>query len=566
MPRETSGGIELALFAPYNDEVLLRGSWDSFEPAPMTRGKDGWWRASLKLPDGDYVYQFRVKSKSWFAEGQHVDVPDPRAVELTEYPFENACLRVRKGQRVMTEYKWKHDDKPLPPNERLVIYELHVGDFTGGPGDEPQRGQRKGHFRDAIEKLDYLAELGINCIEFMPVNEFPFERSWGYQPYSLFAVENTYGGPDDFCALVDECHARGIRVFMDAVFNHMHPESPLAQIDHNYWFHQEAPHPPDQRYGPDFNYEHWDDTLKIHPARQYVRDAVIHWLETFHIDGIRFDATYLINNYDVLRDLQDEINRSVKQIKPFLTIAENLPQNPAVCGPDGPLDAAWHENLYYQLNPTILGIERYGRHPYNLDALIGVIDLRLDGFASAECVVNYIDNHDKDRILWELGAVANTFDAAAFRRMKLGASLLMTIPGIPMIWMGQEFGEAAPKTLDWQRLDWSLLENETNRSLLNHYRMLIDLRKTTPALQGSAFEVIGRDDGRAILAFKRWNDQGNLVVVVANLKDQYAGEFTFGWPDNGTWHERVWNYDVEVHNNSLTDTLGESEVKIYVKK
>ncbi len=566
MPPNNNTGIEFALFAPYNEEVSLRGSWNNFEPQPMTRGKDGWWRASVPLDDGDYAYRFRVRSKSWFAPGEYKEVADPRATELTEDPFENACLKVRRGQRVITAHQWKHDNTPLPPNERLVIYELHVGDFTGGPGDEPEKGQRKGRFVDVIDRLDYLADLGINCIEFMPVNEFPHERSWGYEPFSLFAVENTYGSADDFCRLVDECHARGIRVFMDAVFNHMHPDSPLAQIDHDYWFHHEPPHPPDQRYGADFNYEHWDPNLNIHPARQYVKDALRHWLEHFRIDGIRFDATYLINNYDILRELQAEVDNTVEKIKPFLTIAENLPQNPAVCGPEGPLDAAWHENLYYQLNAAILGVERNGRQPHNIDALLQVIDCTRDGFSSPRDVVNYIDNHDKDRILWELGAHAFTFDAAAFRRMKLGAALLLTMPGLPMIWMGQEFGEAAPKTLDWQRLDWALLKNEANRNLRDYYRKLIHLRTSTPALYGETFELCGRYDDRGIFAFKRWNNEGNVAVIVANLMDQYAGEFTFGWPDNGAWRECVWDYDVEVHNNSLTDTLAESEVKIYVKK
>lgn len=179
--------------------------------------------------------------------------------------------------------------------------------------------------------------------------------------------------------------------------------------------------------------------------------------------------------------------------------------------------------------------------------------------------MNYIDSHDKDRILWELGEHAHLFDDTAFRRLKLGFGLLLTAPGVPMIWMGSEFGEAAPKTLDSQRLDWALLQNPRNEGLRQHVASLIKLRTSTPALTSNTFEVCGVDHQRALLAFKRWTNEGSLVVVVANLRDQHAGDFTFGWPDSGVWHEHVYNYDVRVENNTLTDTLGESEVKVYVK-
>ena len=559
-----SQGIEFSLFAPYNEEVALKGSWNNWQPIPMQKDKDGWWQITVPLADSDYEYKFTVKSKSYFMEGQTVDISDPRAPELTPTTFENAIARVRGGKRIVHEHKFKHDDRPLPSNDQLVIYEMHIGDFTGGPGDD---APTKGTYNDVIRKLDYLKDLGLTAIEVMPVNEFPSPRSWGYNPHSLFAVENTYGTPTDFARLVDECHKQGIRVIMDVVFNHMAEDAPLTKIDYTYWFHKDNPHPPDQRFGPDFNYEFYDEKLGIWPARQEVRDAVLYWMENFHIDGFRLDATYLIANYDMLYFLHETVFREAhEQDKPFYTIAENLPQDPTIATPHGPLDAAWHENFYYQLNATILGQERLGRHPYDLDGLICVMEPQCEGFGGAFNVVNYTDNHDKDHLMWELGAHANTFDDAAFRRMKLGFSLLMTSPGMPMIWMGDEFGEAAPKTLDWQRIDWALLNNDRNNDLKEHVEGLIKLRTSTPALQGDGFEVMGKHYDRGLLAFKRWDGKGGLVVVVANLKDSYAGDFTFGWPENGRWHEYVYDYDVNVENNTFTDSLAESAVKIYVRK
>jgi 1,4-alpha-glucan branching enzyme len=557
-------GIEFRLFAPYNEEVALLGSWNNWQRIPMSKDDKGWWHTWVPLSDGEYTCRFGLKSKSYFMVDQWVEVADPRAARLTmEFP-EAACLTVKNGKRVVTTYQWKHDDKPLPSNDALVIYELHVGDFSGGPGDD-QDGKPKGRFQNVIDKLDYLAELGINAIELMPCNEFPGERSWGYNPRSIFAVENNYGTPDDLCRLVDECHGRGIRVIHDGVYNHSEDKAPLTQIDYTYWYYRDNPDEPYNRFGPKFDYEHFDENLNVFPARQHVRDAILFWIDNFHIDGIRFDATYLIKHHDFLGWLHSEIFQHIKG-KPFYTIAENIPQDPSIAGPNGPLDAAWHENFAQQLMSTVIGLPNDGRQPFDIDGLINVLDPRKDGFGGAYNVVNYIDNHDRERIMWELGNIAHLFDEPAFRRNKLGISLLLTAPGDPMIYMGQEFGESAAKTTDWQRIDWSLLQNERNADLKRYYSGLIFLRKTNRALQSNTFEAIDCDRERAILGFKRWDDGGGVVVVVANLRDVFAGEIKVGnWPGDGKWHEYHNNYDVEVQGGILTDSLAESEVKIYVK-
>lgn len=562
MSDQQAAEAEFALFAPYNEHVALVGDWNGWEPIPMTRGDDGWWRVSVPLADGDYQYKFQVKSKSYFAEGELVTIADPRSLVVSD-DYENTCITVKNGRRVLAEHQWQHDDHPLPSNPELVIYELHVQDFSGGPGDD-QAGP-KGRFQDTIDKLDYLVELGINAIELMPVSEFPGEHGWGYNPRYLFAVEKSYGTPDDLCRLVDECHARGIRVILDGVYNHTEVSTPLAHIDHNYWYYGESPDAPEHQWGPKFNYEFYDPELDCWPARQFVLDAILHWIAHFHIDGIRFDATAIIKNYDVLNWLQAAIYQHLNGSKPFITIAEHVPQDPSVTGLEGPLDAAWHENFSKQIMCTIVGREQDGRQPYNLDALVSVIDPRRDGFASAQNVVNYIDNHDQDRIMWQLGQ-AGIIDDPAFRRVKMGAAILLTAPGMPMLWMGQEFGESAPRTQERQPIDWALLQNERNADLQRAYRGLIYLRKTTPALQADTFDVVHLDQERCIMAYKRWNDEGNIVVVVANLLDQFAGEVEIpNWPGDGTWHEYTHDYDVEVGGGVLRDSLAESEVKVYIK-
>ncbi len=555
------GGVPFELFAPYNDYVALIGSWNDWEPIEMVRGDDGWWRVSVPLEDGEHEYKFVVRSLSYFSPGELVQVPDPRAARVTPDTYENACVRVVNGQRVITTYEWKHDDVPLPENTQLVIYEMHIGDFRGGPGDE-EAGW--GRFETVIEKLDYLVELGINAVELMPVTEFPGREGWGYVPRSLFAVENSYGQPDDLCRLVDECHARGIRVILDGVYNHGEDNTPLAKIDYAYWYYQENPDEPHVQWGPKFNYYHYDDNLGIWPARDYVRDAIRYWIEHFHIDGIRFDATAIIDNYEVLQWLRDEVRKSVADMKPFFAIAEHVPEDPTVAGLDGPMDAAWHESFSKQLMCTLLGRDAHGCQPYNMDNIARVLNPREEGYESPYNVINYIDNHDQDRIMWQLGQ-AGFIDDPAFRRVKLGAAILLTAPGIPMIWMGQELGESHEKTLARQPIDWALLQNERNADLMRTYAGLVALHKQAPALNSDTFELIHLDRERAILAFKRWTDEGNIVVTVANLKDEYAGEVEIGnWPEGGPWHEYLNDYDVEIHDGVLRDTLAESEVKIYV--
>jgi 1,4-alpha-glucan branching enzyme len=561
---QDSTGVEFRLFAPYNNAVNLIGDWNNWQPISMTKDDKGWWQIQVPLRDGNYLYQFQVQSKSFFQVDQWVTIADPRAVSLTpEFP-EKTRLTVKNGKRTPTTYQWKHDDKPLPANDQLVIYELHVGDFTGGVGDE--NNPHKGTFQGVIDRLDYLADLGIDAIELMPCNEFPGERSWGYNPRSIFAVENNYGTPDDLCRLVDECHARGIRVIHDGVYNHSEEKGPLTQIDHDYWYHHDNPDEPAQRFGPKFNYEHFDENYQVWPARQHVRDAILFWIDNFHIDGVRFDATYLIRHHEFLDWLHDEIFRHIK-VKPFYTIAENIPQDPSIAGPNGPLDAAWHENFKQQLAATVIGVTKDGREPFNLDALGAVMNPATDGFSGAFNVVNYIDNHDHNRIMYDLGDIGKTFDGPAFRRSKLGAALLMTAPGVPMIWMGQEIGFAAPKSMDWTRVDWALLNNEGNADLFRYYKGLIHLRKNTPTLQGeNGFEVICADHERCIFAYKRWDNAGGIVVVVANLQGKFAGDVHVGkWPGDGKWHEYINNYDVDVSGGVLNDTLAESEVKIYIK-
>lgn len=555
--------IPFALLAPYNEDVQLLGEWDGWNKHPMERGADGVWRIEIPLVDGDYEYKFSLKSKSYFADGQQVEIADPTAIELGKTTRDNALVRVRNGHISPVNHTWQHADIPLTPNRDLVIYEMHLGDFCGGPGDIDDQ---PGTFRRAIDKLDYLVDLGINAIELMPVTEIPDSNYWGYSQRSLYAVENRYGTPDELAEFVDACHGRGIRVIIDAVFNHMDTDSPLTMIDHNYFFYGENPDGAELQFGPKFNFEFHDDALGLWPARQHVMGAIHAWLDLFHIDGYRFDATRAIKYFDLLDWFNDEAHKR-ENFKPFVTIAEHIPQDPSVAGPGGPVDAAWHDNFFRQMCATTLGAEWEGRSPFDTDAVLNLMDGRNEGFGSPYNTIHYLSTHDQDHTMFLMGAHANIFDEAAFRRNKLGATLVFTAPGIPMIWMGEEFGQPTPRTPGRQPLIWALLGGERNKGLLDHHKTLIALRKQNPALTGENYQPLLSDRERGLLAFKRWDDGGNLVVVAANLSNTSGAEISIPLENiaDGRWRECVYGYDIEASNGVLRDGLHEAEAKIYVR-
>ena len=173
-------GVEFALFAPYNEDVKLIGSFSDWEPLEMTRGEDGYFRTRVELEDGTYTYKFRVKSQSPFAQDEQVDVVDPYATSIEDSAEQNGIVRIEGGKRILDTYTWRHDDVPLPANADLVIYELHVSDFASG------EDEARGGYLGVVDKLDYLVDLGVNAIELMPVTEFPRRPLLGLQPALLF--------------------------------------------------------------------------------------------------------------------------------------------------------------------------------------------------------------------------------------------------------------------------------------------------------------------------------------------------------------------------------------------
>lgn len=547
-----ASSIEFQLFAPYNKGAVLKGCFSDWQDIQMEKGEDGYFRTSVELEDGTYQYKFRVQSKSWFLEpDQLVDVTDPYATGVIDDETQNGVMRIKDGQRIVDTYTWQHDDKPLPPNHELVIYEMHIGDFSGGEDDPYPRGQ----FKHVVEKLDYLCELGINALQLMPMMEYPGDYSWGYNVRHFFALESNYGETEELKHLIDQCHSRGIRVIVDGIFNHSESEHPLTQIDHDYWYHHEPPH--EFSWGPEFNYEHYDENLDIKPAWKFIGDVVRFWIEEYHIDGIRYDAAKQIENYDFMHWITEKAHKKAGD-KPFYNVAEHIPETPSITNTDGPVDGCWHDSFAYCLKDHIFG------DTFDLDRLKDALDGKRQGFMGTVNIVNYLTSHDQERLMVEL-ADHEIFDEVAFKRIKFGVALLITAVGIPLILMGEEFGEYKPLKPESSKLDWTLLKNEGSQGLLDYYKGLIRLRKENHALYTDNIDFFYEDPEAKVLGYIRWNDEGSQLIIIANFSDHFLEGYAVSQiPESGTWHEWTRDYDVEVVEGKLELDLGEYEAKVLV--
>lgn len=528
------------------------GMW-SDQPIPMLKGKDGYFTTSVELADGCYEYKFQVQSKSWFFEkDQVVEIADPYGTNVND-ETKLATVQIKNGKVVLDDYKWKFDGSPLVPNNELVIYELHVGDFSGGEDDSDPRGR----IRHVIEKLDYLADLGVNAIELMPVKEFPGDYSWGYTPTHFFSVERAYGTSRDLRDLVDQAHEKGIRVFVDGIYNHGSTETPLAHIDHDYWFHHE-PTNKEHAWGPQFNYEHFDAALNIHPARKFISENVRYWIENYHIDGIRYDAAKQLGSFEGMKMMRDTA-LSAAGSKPFINIAEYLPEDPILVANDGPMDACWQDQFFWRITKKL-----YHHENVSMSELEEVLDPRRRGFSDCTQVVNYLSNHDHRRTMPKL-ADEGIFEDEAFARSHLAATILMTAVGIPMIWMGEEFGEYKSRTMESAKLDWKLLGGEKNRNLFNHYKRLIELRKKNEALRLNDISFFHKNEESGVIGYVRWSEGGKRVVVVANLSPTPLYDYSIdSFPCSGEWHEWIADTKIHVSDDRLVTTLGSFEGKVYV--
>ena len=544
---------EFRLFAPNNIGAVLIGDFGKWADQRMTKGEDGYFRITLKLADGAYQYRFKIQSKSWFnTEDDWKTITDPYATNV-DPESQNSILILKDGVKIVDDFVWTSDATPLPENDSIVIYEMHVGDFSGGEED----GFTRGKYTDVIAKLDYLADLGINAIELMPLKSNPGDFNWGYSPTHYFTPEESYGTTAELKELIDKCHGLGIRVIVDGVYNHASTDNALTQIDHDYWFRREGKDPA-QNWGPEFNYEFRDEKLGIIPALEFILNSVRFWIFEYRIDGIRFDAAKQINNLDALGSFVKNA-REMAEMKPFFTVAEFIPPTPEITEPQGPVESCWNDSFMYGL------VEYLGGEALNLEKIKDALDSKRMGFENGTSVTNYLANHDQNRLFRKLGE-KGILDEELYIRAKLGALLLMTAVGVPMIWMGEEFGESALISEQSNKIDWTLLENDANKDLFNYYKSLINLRTTHAAFRSANIDFFHEDAVAGVLCFHRFDDEGNNVAIVLNLSDETRDDYTIpNFPLDGPCHEWIGDLEIEITGNKFTTGISRRSGLVIVR-
>lgn len=513
------GWITFALFAPGKQSVSLMGefnNWDRHSDLLQPTDEGLWW-IKKQFEPGGHTYQFVV-------DGDIV-ICDPYATLLAEGAEQGPPRAVVEVGRV--PYRWRHETWSGPAFNDLIIYELHVGDFSP-----------EGNFQGLIDRLDYLQDLGINAIELMPVFEFAgTEYVWGYNPAYFFAVEKSYGQPDDLRRLIDEAHDRNIAVILDLVLAHTAQRHPFNEM----YLYEESPW-----YGPglgelnQFGFPMLDYTKEA--AQAFARDVQAYWLQEFRVDGFRYDYLNGIGYKD------DQgipfLVRSAREVRPAVhLIGEFSPENPgAVAAAD--LSGAWHVMASYALKALLREGEFNGVHWDDFAGALMVLDPWQRGYQAAANVINYMESHDEERVMTDIQEAGLEEDRAR-HKSALGASVLFTMPGQPMLYHGQEWGEATRRTLDPNPIDWGRLETEGGRGLFEHYCRLAHLRQAHPALRSENYSLDALDSERKTVVYHRWNDEGDEVVVAVNFSPVKQG-LEIPFPRSGRWQEVLSGHIVDV--------------------
>ncbi len=561
-------GVAFRVWAPNAQAVSVVGSFNGWNPEadPMEPEADGHWFAHVAEASVGDEYRFSLDT-----EAGRLSRIDPWVRAVTS-SIGNGLIEDPEA------FEWGDDQPVRPPVNRMVIYELHVGSYGAVlPG-------RVGTFDDAIERLDHLVQLGVNAVELMPVAEFAGDRSWGYNPAHPFAVEQAYGGSDGLRRFVRAAHARGLSVILDVVYNHFGPtDLDLWRFDGwsehgggGIYFYND-----DRRTTP------WGDTRPDYgrpEVRAYILANLASRVRDFHLDGVRVDMTPYMYTRDGAPDspaihegwsLLQALRSTLDEVDPeVLLIAEDLQNNAAITAPldagGAGFDAQWDARFVHPVRAALITPSDEAR---DLRAVIDALEARDHDNPFARVI--YTESHDavangSARVPEEIHPGAAD-SRESQKRATLGAALVLTAPGIPMLFQGQAlladryFRDDVP--LDWRRA-------EVFGGIVALFRDLIalrlDLAGDCAGLVGPHIEVFHVDEANKTVAYRRWfhGGPGDEVIVVANLSGRAFDDYVLRAPTQGVWRLRFnsdWRGYSEVFDgtesvSASTDDAGELHV------
>lgn len=527
-----SGDTTFRVWAPNAASVSIAGTFNGWNTTanPMASETGGMWSVDVGGDLRGEGYKYVINGSLW--------KNDPRATDVTN----------SVGHSLVTAphtYSW--GSFSMPGWHELVIYEMHIGTYNDAPGGNP------GTWQTAISKLDHLENMGINAVEVLPIAEFAGDFSWGYNPAHPFAPESIYGDPEDMKDFVDACHQRGIAVIVDVVYNHLGPSDlDMWRFDGTssgsyggiYFFQDwRAPTP-------------WGDTRPDYgrgEVRTYLRDNALYWLNEFNADGLRWDSTVNIRtqnnggggNIPDGWSLMQWINDEIDSASPWkISIAEDLQNNDYLTKSTGAggagFDSQWDSDFVHPIRDAIIEGTDANRDMFSVRDAIAKVD---NGDRLKRVI--YTESHDevangKARVPEEIWP-GNATSWYSKKRSTLGAALVFTSPGIPMIFQGQEFLEDG-YFQDTDPLDWS--KATTHAGIVDLYTDLIALRKNaagkTAGLRGNGVNVHHVNNTNKLVAFHRWDNGGNGddVIVVANFSGTGYTSYNIGFPSAGSWKVR----------------------------
>lgn len=571
-------GATFRVWAPGAHSVHVIGDFNNRERSDaslLTRDEHGHWRGFIRGARDRHRYLFYVKG-----DGGEDPKRDPYAREL-QTPFPSDCI-IRTP-----DFPWHETGYVTPQFHDFVIYQLHVGSFF-----TPNLPRKPGTFLDVARKIPHLADLGITAIQLLPIQEFQTVFSQGYNGTDYFAPEMDYAvedadlGPyvghvnalldakgvrhyavDDLRgemnqlkALIDLCHLHGLAVLLDVVYNHAGGDFGDQSL---YFFDRQS------TAGGNRNSLYFTATghaggLVFDYGKPEVRDFLIQnakfFLDEYRVDGFRYDQVSVIDHDGAphgWRFCQD-LTSTVRHHRPgALEKAEYWNVNPYVVTtpPQGAgFDTTLTDGLRIAIRDVIGTASQPDERPLNMTGLAR--GLWPDGFSDQWRFVQGPENHDivkhdREQRIARLGHPSDPRSWYGRSRARVATGISLTAPGIPMLFMGQEFLEDKPWSDDVEHhrdllLHWAGLD-AGDKQMLDHVRCtreLLALRWRHPAVRGQAFRVVHVHDQNRVLAFHRWVEgAGHDVLVVVHLSAFTRSDYRVGFPSGGEWRE-VFNSDV----------------------
>lgn len=502
--------MALEVWAPDVERVRVRVGGDDHPMAPGPR--EGWWTLDADVPPGtDYAY---------LLGDDETPLPDPRS------RWQPAGVHGPSRTYDHAAFAWSDAPWEGRALRGAVVYELHVGTFTPGRT-----------FDSAIERLDHLVDLGVDLVEVLPVNSFDGPHGWGYDGVLWGAVHEPYGGPDGFKRFVDACHARGLGVVLDVVYNHLGPSGAYLDRFGPYFAGQ-------NEWGPGLNLDGEDSD----EVRRYVLDNAVSWFEDFHVDGLRLDAVHALVDtraLPILEELSLVTARTAERLgRPLSLVAESDRNDPRTVVPRNEhglgMDAQWADDVHHALHVALTGetdgyyadfaapgaLAKTLRGAFFHDGTWSSFRGRTHGrpvdvdTVPGHAFVTYLQDHDQ---VGNRATGDRISDTVSPGLLACGAALVLLGPFTPMLFMGEEWAASTPwqffasfpdpelaeavrtgrrrefgrhgwgesevpdpmdpATLERSTLRWDELDDPAHRRVLDTYRSLVALRRAHPELR-----------------------------------------------------------------------------------